>query len=33
MSNKTVIIRIRRQKSPSEKPYWDEFELPSKRGM
>jgi succinate dehydrogenase / fumarate reductase iron-sulfur subunit len=33
MADKTVIIRIRRRKSPKDKPYWDEFELPWKRGM
>ncbi|HEX7959378.1 MAG TPA: 2Fe-2S iron-sulfur cluster-binding protein, partial [Terriglobales bacterium] len=33
MADKTVIIKIKRQRSPNEKPYWDEFELPWKRGM
>lgn len=33
MADKTVNIRIKRQRSPNEKPYWDEFELPWKRGM
>ena len=33
MANKTVIIKIKRQRSPEDKPYWDEFELPRKRGM
>ena len=33
MANKTVIIKIKRQKSTTDKPYWDEFELPWKPGM
>ena len=33
MANKTVIIKIKRQKSPNDKSYWDEFELAWKRGM
>jgi len=33
MANRTVIIKIKRQRSPNDKPYWDEFELPWKRGM
>jgi succinate dehydrogenase / fumarate reductase, iron-sulfur subunit len=33
MADKTVIIKIKRQRSPNDKPYWDEFELPWKRGM
>jgi succinate dehydrogenase / fumarate reductase, iron-sulfur subunit len=33
MADKTVIIKIKRQKSPNDKPYWDEFELTWKRGM
>ena len=33
MANKTVIIKIKRQRSPEDKSYWDEFELPWKRGM
>lgn len=33
MADKTVIIKIKRQRSPNDKPFWDEFELPWKRGM
>ena len=33
MANKTVIIKIKRQSSPTDTSYWDEFELPWKRGM
>ena len=33
MADKTVTIKIKRQRSPNDKPYWDEFELPWKRGM
>src|SRR5437764_10938082 len=33
MADKTIIIKIERQKSPNDKPYWDEFELLWKRGM
>jgi len=33
MANKTVVLKIKRQSSPDEKPYWEEFELPWKRGM
>ena len=33
MADKTVIIKIKRQRSPNDKSYWDEFELPWKRGM
>ena len=33
MADKTVIIKIKRQRSPNDKPYWDEFELPWKSGM
>jgi len=33
MADKTIIIKIKRQKSPNDKAYWDEFELPWKRGM
>jgi succinate dehydrogenase / fumarate reductase iron-sulfur subunit len=33
MANQTVIIKIKRQRSPQDKHYWDEFELPWKRGM
>jgi succinate dehydrogenase / fumarate reductase, iron-sulfur subunit len=30
---KSVIIKIRRQDTPTAKPRWEEFELPWKRGM
>jgi succinate dehydrogenase / fumarate reductase iron-sulfur subunit len=30
---KTVIIKIKRQLSPDQRSYWDEFELPWKPGM
>ncbi len=33
MANKTVVLKIKRQGSPSEKAYWEEFELPWKPGM
>lgn len=33
MAEKTVRLRIRRQADPEAKPYWEEFELPWKRGM
>jgi succinate dehydrogenase / fumarate reductase iron-sulfur subunit len=33
MANNTVIFRIKRQDTPESKPYWEEFELPYKRGM
>jgi succinate dehydrogenase / fumarate reductase iron-sulfur subunit len=33
MANKTVILKIKRQAGPNEKPYWEEFELPWKPGM
>ena len=33
MANKTVIFRIKRQDTPESKPYWEEFELPYRRGM
>jgi len=33
MADKSVIIKIKRQKSPNDKAYWDEFELPWKTGM
>src|ERR1700747_1247731 len=29
---KPVIIKIKRQDTPTSKPYWDEFELPYKPG-
>src|SRR5262252_6804904 len=31
-NNNPVIIKIKRQDSPTSKPYWDEFELPYKPG-
>src|SRR6185437_4005892 len=33
MANRTVILKIKRQLSPTSKPYWEEFELPWKPGM
>ncbi len=33
MANKTVILKIKRQTHPDEKPYWEEFELAWKPGM
>jgi succinate dehydrogenase iron-sulfur subunit len=33
MAEKTVRLRIKRQANPEAKPYWEEFELPWKRGM
>lgn len=33
MAEKTVRLRIRRQANPEAKSYWEEFELPWKRGM
>ncbi|MDP9263388.1 MAG: succinate dehydrogenase iron-sulfur subunit [Acidobacteriota bacterium] len=33
MAEKTVRLRIRRQADPQAKPYWEDFELPWKRGM
>src|SRR5438045_4788899 len=33
MADKTINIKIKRQKSPNDKAYWDEFELPWKQGM
>ncbi len=33
MAEKTVRLKIRRQSNPDAQPYWEEFELPWKRGM
>jgi succinate dehydrogenase / fumarate reductase iron-sulfur subunit len=33
MANKTVILKIKRQAAPAERSYWQEFELPWKKGM
>ena len=33
MAGKTVILKIRRQASPSSSPHWEEFELPWKKHM
>src|SRR5437899_8150336 len=33
MPNKSVLFKIRRQASPSDKPRWEEFELVHKPGM
>ena len=32
-NNKTVLLKIKRQTGPGSKPYWEEFELPWRRGM
>ena len=32
-NSKTVIIKIKRQDTPTSKPYWEEFELPYRPGM
>ena len=32
-NNKSVILQIKRQANPKEKPHWEEFELPHKPGM
>ena len=32
-NNKTVILKIKRQAAPDSKPFWEEFELPWRRGM
>jgi succinate dehydrogenase / fumarate reductase, iron-sulfur subunit len=31
--SKSVILQIKRQANPTEKPHWEEFELPHKPGM
>src|SRR6516164_2634112 len=31
--NKTVLIKVKRQKDPKSAPYWEEFELPYRSGM
>ena len=31
--NRSVIIKVKRQENPNSKSHWEEFELPSKRGM
>jgi succinate dehydrogenase iron-sulfur subunit len=33
MAEKTVQFKIKRQKDPQSAPYWEEFELPYRRGM
>jgi succinate dehydrogenase / fumarate reductase iron-sulfur subunit len=33
MAAKTVVLKIKRQADPQAKPYWEDFELPWKRGM
>ena len=32
-TNKTVLIKIKRQNSPQSKSYWEEFEIPYRPGM
>jgi len=31
--NKTVLIKVKRQKDPKAAPYWEEFELQYRSGM
>jgi succinate dehydrogenase / fumarate reductase, iron-sulfur subunit len=31
--SKSVVLQIKRQANPSQRPYWEEFELPHKPGM
>lgn len=33
MAEKTVVLKIKRQSAPGERSYWEEFELPWKKGM
>lgn len=33
MAPKTIVLKIKRQLAPGEKSYWEEFELPWKKGM
>ena len=33
MSTQTVVLKIKRQANPNAKSYWEEFELPRRRGM
>jgi succinate dehydrogenase / fumarate reductase iron-sulfur subunit len=33
MANKTVLIKIKRQNTPTSKSYWEEFELAWHPGM
>src|SRR5919201_1583188 len=33
MANKTVVFKMKRQAAPVERPYWEDFELPWKKGM
>lgn len=33
MAEKTVVLKIKRQLAPGERSYWEEFELPWKKGM
>ncbi|MBX6378338.1 MAG: succinate dehydrogenase iron-sulfur subunit, partial [Clostridia bacterium] len=33
MAERTVRLKIRRQLSPTEKPFWEEFEVPYRPGM
>jgi succinate dehydrogenase / fumarate reductase iron-sulfur subunit len=32
-NSKSVILKIKRQQTPSDQPHWEEFELPWKQGM
>src|SRR5215468_6193912 len=32
-NSKSVLLKIKRQPTPSDKPFWEEFELPWKQGM
>ena len=33
MADKSIVLKIRRQGTPNEKPCWEEFELPWQPGM
>jgi succinate dehydrogenase / fumarate reductase iron-sulfur subunit len=33
MAEKTIVLKIKRQAAPGERSYWEEFELPWKKGM
>ncbi|MGA2257114.1 MAG: succinate dehydrogenase iron-sulfur subunit [Thermoguttaceae bacterium] len=33
MANKTIVFKIKRQRDPQSKPYWEEFELPWRPNM
>jgi succinate dehydrogenase / fumarate reductase iron-sulfur subunit len=33
MAEKTILLKIKRQAAPAQRSYWEEFELPWKKGM